>query len=98
MFPASLYHNQWATTSSKPIVPSCIFILRLGWFLTTTSCVSIPTNENCKVWLSNTSTKVKFPYKSVIAPLKVPLTITVTPGKGSPFISVTLPEIVFFDC
>ena len=39
----------------------------------------------------------KFPSKSVIAPTESePLSLTVAPGKGVPFLSLTVP-LLFFD-
>jgi hypothetical protein len=44
----------------------------------------------------STPTRLNFPFKSVAVPTDdVPLTETVTPGIASPFMSLTIPVIVF---
>jgi len=40
--------------------------------------------------------KVNLPLISVTVPVVVPFTRTVTPGKGNPLASLTVPEISFF--
>src|SRR5450759_318731 len=83
----------YATTiiSSRPIAASARVTLTELRPFKGISCVLIPTKENERVAFVATFVREFFPDSLVRPPLVVPLTNTVTPARGYPFGSVTVP-------
>jgi len=75
-------------------------ITTLYWALSpiVNSVVTIPTYDTCSVLTSVGILRVKIPSRSVVVPIAVPFTTIVAPITGSPFSSVTTPEIVLSVC
>jgi hypothetical protein len=61
-----------------------------------TSCVAKLTAERISVFAEAGTVTEKLPSLAVLVPRFVPLTATVAPATGTPFASVTVPEIVRF--
>ena len=68
------------TTSSSSLSAAKVTAI-WSWPPTATSCVAKPTKETTKT-SSAPADMLKFPSKSVVVPLLVPLTTTVAPGRG----------------
>ena len=86
------------TTSSISVTSSSRTTKRGLKSLICTSRPFIPIKENCKTPPSSGKVNSNFPSTSVTTPNLVSFTNTVTPGRGSPSLSVTRPSIFFPSC
>ena len=84
------------TTSSISLISSSIIIFIGLSGVATISLVFIPTKEKTRIVLSLAWIfRTNFPWESVETPVVVPLITTVTPGKGIPCLSFTVPDNFF---
>ena len=82
------------TTSSTSLTSSSSTTFNVCWPVHFISFVFIPMNENCSTRESCFSTFIVYsPFTSVDTPIVVPLIKIVTPGRGVPFLSFTLPRM-----
>ena len=96
-FSSRLIPKAVTTTSSNLRESSSRVILNISLCPTAIFLVTYPIKEMTNVALSGTS-KLNFPSISEIVPFVVPLWMTLAPGTGSPFPSVTTPVIFLLFC
>ena len=87
------------TISSNVSASSSITIFSVVPEPTFVSKVLNPTYEKTKIARAGSlKLRTNSPFTSVIPPVVAPLTDTLTPGRGSPDLSLTTPFIVFICC